>query len=166
MEAHVTNEEGSALGTVTTAAALRSVTSWLLSSEFDGNFTAHMGGTVLSLDGLLGTVHAFVCNESDTTGATVGHKELALGHGSVLAEDLLEGLLINVVGKGLNEDFIDSLGGGAGVRIVVGSVAVLVVGVRVVDNLLGLLSVVSGVGLVRVRFSGSAHYVFVVFNFD
>jgi hypothetical protein len=153
LEAHVSDEKGWAFtGWCVSAVAAHS---GLLSSEFDWDFAAHMGGAVFSLDCLLGTLDVLVLDESNTTGATVGAEKLALGHGSVLAENLFESLLINIVGEGFDENLVDWVGGLA-VSTGVTARCLTLLGVWVVNNLL-LLSVVSG--SFTVWFNGSAHFV-------
>ena len=104
----------------------------LVAGELNLDLTTGVGGVVFSVDSFLSVGGVFVLDEGNAAGATSGHNELALAHFSVLAEDVLEGILVNIVTERLNEDL--AVTGGLGVLL---------------GPLLGVLGVAAG-GLVAI----------------
>jgi hypothetical protein len=140
-ETHVANKESA--GFFRSGSGFTARVSSVLTAELNLDLTASVGGVVLGVDGLLGVLLVLVLDESDSAGASASHDKLALGHVSVLAEDALKGILVNVVGKGLDEDLALALRFGVRVSGLLVLGIVVVVGVGIVD---GLVVAVAGVG--------------------
>jgi len=130
-ETNVSNEKSAA---VSLGLAISLAFSSLVTGELNLNLTTGVGGVVFSVDSFLGVASILVLDEGNAAGAISSHNELALAHFSVLAEDVLEGLLVNIVTERLDEDLAVSFALGVLLSVLLGVLGVAAGGLVVIGR--------------------------------